>query len=137
MPEDNNQVNDPNQINIDKILKGAVGDKPFDMKGPFEDEMLNRVSQVIAGKKDAVHKGMFGDQEMGAEIEPDDDEILDKELTGDEIEDALNDEVPEEPESEEAPEEAPEVEEPEQEETPEEEPEEPEEVENEEPNETT
>lgn len=130
MPEDNNQVNDPNKFNIDKILKGAVGDKPFDMKGPFEDEMLNRVSQVIAGKKDAVHKGMFGDQEMGAEIEPNDDEILDKELTDDEIEDALNDEVPEEPESEEAPEE-------EQEETPEEEPEEPEEVENEEPNETT
>ena len=130
MPEDNNQVNDPNKFNIDKILKGAVGDKPFDMKGPFEDEMLNRVSQVIAGKKDAVHKGMFGDQEMGAEIEPDDDEVLDQELTDDEIEDALNDEVPEEPESEEAPEE-------EQEETPEEEPEEPEEVENEEPNETT
>jgi len=130
MPEDNNQVNDPNKFNIDKILKGAVGDKPFDMKGPFEDEMLNRVSQVIAGKKDAVHKGMFGDQEMGAEIEPNDDEVLDKELTDDEIEDALNDEVPEEPESEEAPEE-------EQEETPEEEPEEPEEVENEEPNETT
>ena len=130
MPEDNNQVNDPNKFNIDKILKGAVGDKPFDMKGPFEDEMLNRVSQVIAGKKDAVHKGMFGDQEMGAEIEPNDDDVLDKELTDDEIEDALNDEVPEEPESEEAPEE-------EQEETPEEEPEEPEEVENEEPNETT
>ena len=130
MPEDNNQVNDPNKFNIDKILKGAVGDKPFDMKGPFEDELLNRVSQVIAGKKDAVHKGMFGDQEMGAEIEPDDDEVLDQELTDDEIEDALNDEVPEEPESEEAPEE-------EQEETPEEEPEEPEEVENEEPNETT
>ena len=130
MPEDNNQVNDPNKFNIDKILKGAVGDKPFDMKGPFEDEMLNRVSQVIAGKKDAVHKGMFGDQEMGAEIEPDDDEVLDQELTDDEIENALNDEVPEEPESEEAPEE-------EQEETPEEEPEEPEEVENEEPNETT
>jgi hypothetical protein len=127
MPEDNNQVNDPNVVNVDKIVQNALGDKPFEIKQAFDNEMLDRVSQVIAGKKDAVHKGMFGDQELGAE--PNDDEVLDQELTDDEIEDALNDEAPEE----EAPEE------PEQEEeTPEEEPEvEPEEVENEEPNETT
>lgn len=129
MPEDNNQVNDPNVVNVDKIIQNALGDKPFEIKQAFDNEMLDRVSQVIAGKKEAVHKGMFGDQEMGAEIESDDDDILNQELTDDEIEDALNDEAPEE--------EAPEVEEPEQEETPEEEPEEPEEVENEEPDETT
>jgi hypothetical protein len=119
MPEDTKQVNDPNHVDIDKILKGALGDKPFEIKGAFDNQMLDRVSQVIAGKKDAVHKNMFGDQELGAE--PNDDEVLDQELTDDEIEDALNDEAPEE-----------------EEETPEEEPEvEPEEAENEEPNETT
>jgi|TARA_B100001093_G_C26713986_1_gene964771 hypothetical protein len=116
MPEDTKQVTDPNYVNVDKLVKGALGDKPFEVKGAFDDEMLSRVSQVIAGKRDAVHKNMFGDQEMGAEIESDED-VLDKELTDDEIEDALNDEAPEE-----------------QEEAPEEEPEE---VENEEPNETT
>jgi len=120
MPEDNNQVNDPNVVNVDKMIQNALGDKPFEIKQAFDNEMLDRVSQVIAGKRDAVHKGMFGDQEMGAEIESDEDEVLNQELTDDEIEDALNDEAPEE--------EAPEVEEPEQEETPEEEPEEPEEV---------
>jgi len=120
MPEDTKQVNDPNYVNVDKLVQGALGDKPFEVKGAFDDEMLDRVSQVIAGKRDAVHKNMFGDQEMGAELESDED-VLDKDLTDDEIEDALNDEAPEE-----------------QEETPEEEPEvEPEEVENEEPNETT
>lgn len=123
MPEDTKQVNDPNLIDIDKILKGALGDKPFEIKGAFDNEMLDRVSQVIAGKRDAVHKGMFGDQELGAELEPNDDEVLDQELTDDEIEDALNDEAPEEEQEEETPEEEPEVE--------------PEEVENEEPNETT
>lgn len=123
MPEDTKQVNDPNLIDIDKILKGALGDKPFEIKGAFDNEMLDRVSQVIAGKKDAVHKGMFGDQELGAELEPNDDEVLDQELTDDEIEDALNNEAPEEEQEEETPEEEPEVE--------------PEEVENEEPNETT
>jgi hypothetical protein len=123
MPEDTKQVNDPNLIDIDKILKGALGDKPFEIKGAFDNEMLDRVSQVIAGKKDAVHKGMFGDQELGAELKPNDDEVLDQELTDDEIEDALNDEAPEEEQEEETPEEEPEVE--------------PEEVENEEPNETT
>lgn len=123
MPEDTKQVNDPNHVDIDKILKGALGDKPFEIKGAFDNEMLDRVSQVIAGKKDAVHKGMFGDQELGAELEPNDDEVLDQELTDNEIEDALNDEAPEEEQEEETPEEEPEVE--------------PEEVENEEPNETT
>tara|TARA_R100001460_G_scaffold4800_4_gene13583 strand:- start:45016 stop:45411 length:396 start_codon:yes stop_codon:yes gene_type:complete len=131
MPEDNKQVNDPNYVNVDKLIQGALGDKPFEVKGAFDNEMLDRVSQVIAGKKDAVHKDMFGDQSLKAEPAeelPDEEEVLDQDLTDDEIEDALNDEVPEEPE---------EAEEPEQEETPEEELEEPEEVENEEPNETT
>lgn len=122
MPEDNNQVNDPNVVNVDKIVQNALGDKPFEIKQAFDNEMLNRVSQVIAGKKEAVHKGMFGDQEVGAEVESDEDDILNQELTDDEIEDALNDEAPEEEQ---------------EEETPEEEPEEPEEVENEEPDETT
>ena len=122
MPEDTKQVNDPNVVNVDKIVQNALGDKPFEIKQAFDNEMLNRVSQVIAGKKEAVHKGMFGDQEMKAEIESD-DELLDQELTDDEIEDALNDEAPEEEQEEETPEEEPEVE--------------PEEVENEEPNETT
>lgn len=122
MPEDNNQVNDPNVVNVDKIVQNALGDKPFEIKQAFDNEMLNRVSQVIAGKKEAVHKGMFGDQEVGAEVESDEDDILNQELTDDEIEDALNDEASEEEQ---------------EEETPEEEPEEPEEVENEEPDETT
>jgi hypothetical protein len=110
MPEDTKQVNDPNHVDIDKILKGALGDKPFEIKGAFDNEMLDRVSQVIAGKKDAVHKGMFGDQELGAEPEPNEDEVLNQELTDDEIEDALNDEASEEEQEEETPEEEPEVE---------------------------
>ena len=91
MPEDNKQVNDPNYVNVDKLIQGALGDKPFEVKGAFDNEMLDRVSQVIAGKKDAVHKDMFGDQSLKAEPAeelPDEEEVLDQDLTDDEIEDA-------------------------------------------------
>ena len=99
---------DYNKVNVGDIVQGAIGDKPVSVKQAFDDEMLNRVADVISGKRDEVVQSMVGDQEPEpeeveaeapeevADVEPEEDG-LDAEVTDDELEDALNaeDENPE------------------------------------------
>lgn len=100
MPE--NEI-DYNKVNVDDIVKSAMGDKPTALKKSFDNEMINRVNDIIMGKRDAIHKDMFGDQSLKAE--PDDDEVLEAEPTEDEIEQAIDDsDETDEVESEEQPE---------------------------------
>ena len=143
------KLTDPSAVNVDALIKGAQGDKPATMQEPFGNEMLARVSDLIAGKKEALHKDMFGDQPISKDEV--DDETLMAEPSEDEVETALADDesdeemdsVVDELDDDEQPEEQ-EVEEPEEPEVeeqpePEAEPEEPvdSEVETEEPNEDT
>lgn len=86
MPE--NEI-DYNKVNVDDIVINAMGDKPTALKKSFDNEMINRVNDIIMGKRDAVHKDMFGDQSLKAE--PDDEEVLEAEPTEDEIEQAIED----------------------------------------------
>jgi len=88
MPE--NEV-DYNKVNVDDIVRNALGDKPTALKKSFDNEMINRVNDIIMGKRDAIHKDMFGDQSLKAEPELEDDEVLEAEPTEDEIEQAIED----------------------------------------------
>jgi hypothetical protein len=94
---------DYNKVNVDDIVKGAIGDKPVSVKQAFDDEMLNRVADVISGKRDEVVQSMVGNKEPEeveaeaeapeevADVEPEEDG-LDAEVTDDELEAALDDE---------------------------------------------
>ena len=88
MPE--NEI-DYNKVNVDDIVRNALGDKPTALKKSFDNEMINRVNDIIMGKRDAIHKDMFGDQSLKAELELDDEEVLEAEPTEDEIEQAIED----------------------------------------------
>jgi len=88
MPE--NEL-DYNKVNVDDIVRNALGDKPTALKKSFDNEMINRVNDIIMGKRDAIHKDMFGDQSLKAEPELEDDEVLEAEPTEDEIEQAIED----------------------------------------------
>lgn len=88
MPE--NEI-DYNKVNVDDIVRNALGDKPTALKKSFDNEMINRVNDIIMGKRDAIHKDMFGDQSLKAEPELEDDEVLEAEPTEDEIEQAIED----------------------------------------------
>ena len=52
--------------------------------------MMQRAADLIAGKKDALHKDMFGQEPISKEVEID-DEQLSAEPSEEEIEDALSD----------------------------------------------
>jgi len=88
MPE--NEL-DYNKVNVDDIVRNALGDKPTALKKSFDNEMISRVNDIIMGKRDAIHKDMFGDQSLKAEPELEDDEVLEAEPTEDEIEQAIED----------------------------------------------
>jgi hypothetical protein len=83
------KLTDPSAVNIDALIKGAQGEKPATMQEPFGNEMLTRVSDLIAGKKEALHKDMFGDQPISNDDV--DDEALLADPTEDEVETALSD----------------------------------------------
>ena len=73
------------QVDLDALINSAWGDKPVSVQKHFDNEMMQRAADLIAGKKDALHKDMFGQ-------EPISNEQLAAEPTEQEIEDALNDE---------------------------------------------
>lgn len=108
MPE--NEI-DYNKVNVDDIVRNALGEKPTALKKSFDNEMISRVNDIIMGKRDAIHKDMFGDQSLKAEPELEDDEVLEAEPTEDEIEQAIEDsDDTDELESDEQPEAEPEAE---------------------------
>tara|TARA_R110000822_G_scaffold3972_2_gene16954 strand:- start:1263 stop:1643 length:381 start_codon:yes stop_codon:yes gene_type:complete len=79
------------QVDLDALINSAWGDKPVSVQKHFDNEMMQRAADLIAGKKDALHKDMFG-QEPISKVKEIDDEQLAAEPTEQEIEDALNDE---------------------------------------------
>ena len=87
------ELTNKSDVNIDDIIKNAVGDKPATVQGAFDNEMLSRVSDLIGGKREALHKDMFGDQAISRQ---DNEELSDDELAADpseeEIEAALDSE---------------------------------------------
>lgn len=112
------------QVDLDALINGAIGEKPTTVQKEFDNEMMQRAADLIAGKKDALHKDMFGQEPISKEVEMDDEQLA-AEPSEEEIEDALNDDESDEEmeslvddteEQEEQPEE-PEVSEPSEEET--------------------
>ena len=64
------ELTNKSDVNIDDIIKNAVGDKPASVQGAFDNEMLTRVSDLIGGKREALHKDMFGDQAISRQDNP-------------------------------------------------------------------
>lgn len=75
-------MSDPNQIDVSAVVQSAIGEKPWSVQKAFNDVMLQRVSDVIAGKRDEVARS-YG-------IEPDDID-LEADPTEQELEDILAD----------------------------------------------
>lgn len=78
------------QVDLDALINGALGEKPTTVQKVFDNEMMQRAADLIAGKKDALHKDMFGQEPISKEVEID-DEQLSAEPSEEEIEDALSD----------------------------------------------
>ena len=74
-------MSDPNKIDVSAVVQNAIGDKPWSVQKAFNDVMLQRVSDVIAGKRDEVARS-YG-------IEDDSDLLADP--TEQELEDILSD----------------------------------------------
>lgn len=52
------------QVDLDALINGALGEKPTTVQKEFDNEMMQRAADLIAGKKDALHKDMFGGKNL-------------------------------------------------------------------------
>ena len=108
MPDDN--------LNIDlqKIVQNAIGEKPFNVQGNFNNVMAQKAADIISGKRDdiASHYSMTQDSVTDDELEVDptedelddilDDDEDDIELDDDEEEDQAEQDTEEELDGEES-----------------------------------
>lgn len=70
-------MSDPNKIDVDAVVQNAIGDKPWSVQKAFNDVMLQRVSDVIAGKRDEVARSYGIDDDADLDAEPTEQELED------------------------------------------------------------
>lgn len=98
-------MSDPNNVDVSAIVQSAIGDKPWSTQKAFSDVMIQRVSDVIAGKRDEVAKSYGIEQDLDLDADPTEQELedilsdlddLDNEQEVEEVpEDSLEDEAEE------------------------------------------
>lgn len=76
------------EYTIDDIIKNAFGDKPVNVQRAFDNIVVQRAADIIAGKREEVARH-FGVQPVSDE-EVSDEELL-ADLTDDEVEEILSD----------------------------------------------
>jgi hypothetical protein len=75
MPDDNMNVD------LEKIVANAIGEKPFSVQGNFNNVMMQKAADIISGKR----------EEIAAQYSMTHDDTSDSELDSDPSEDELDD----------------------------------------------
>jgi len=78
---------------INELIKNAIGEKPADVQTNFNDIMIDKVRDVIAGKRDDVAATLLQgqeDQEEDLAVEEDEDQ-MEFDFTDEELEAAIDD----------------------------------------------
>lgn len=71
------------EIDIENIIKNAIGDKPYSVQNDFNNAVVQRAADIISGKREDIAKSYS--------LNDVDDEALTAEPTEDELEDILKD----------------------------------------------
>lgn len=80
------QATQPN-YDIDELIANAMGQKPVGVQQSFHNAAMQKVSDLIAGKRTEVAQDMFGDKAVGVE-EPVEEPATS--MTAAEVDDALD-----------------------------------------------
>ncbi len=88
------------KFSVDDMIQNAIGDKPVGVQKAFDQVMVQKVANLIGGKKETFMKGLFDPEmvpeepveaEAPVETENESDVSLEAEPTEDEIQAALDD----------------------------------------------
>lgn len=78
------------EYDINDIIKNAVGDKPVMVQKAFDNVVVQKASDIIAGKRDSIAAQYGNIMNNSSEEELNDDELL-NDISDEELDNVLND----------------------------------------------
>lgn len=80
------------EFTIDDMINSAASGKPDAFRTAFDDIMLNKIADAIAGKREEIAQTMFADEEQADEQEEDLEQENDEVENGEETEEHSDEE---------------------------------------------